>query len=106
MKVVGGGWGVRGGGDVLGVVSMCVCTKKAGASVHLFCYAFSSPPKVIRFPFCIFCCRPQGCAFIRMAGFVGQSEGACINNYSFLALQSYCSPRTTGSWSVQKYRIS
>ena len=41
---------------------------------------------VIRFPFYIFCCWPQGtCAFIRMAGIVrGSVGGACINSFTFL----------------------
>ena len=40
---------------------------------------------VIRFPFYIFCCWPQGtCAFIRMAGIIsGSVGGACINNFTF-----------------------
>ena len=47
---------------------------------------------VIRFPFYIFCCWPQGtCAFIWMAGIVrGSVGGACINNFTLLYVFGLC----------------
>ena len=60
--------------------------------MHFTTFHNFSPPffsvrygPVIRFPFYIFCCWPQGtCAFIRMAGIVrGSVGGACINNFTF-----------------------
>ena len=60
-----------------------------------FCTALVLLGSVIRFPFYIFCCRPQGtCAFIHgwLASYVGQSGGACINNYSVFNLPSFTPP--------------
>ena len=41
--------------------------------------------------FYIYCCRPQGtCAFIWMAGIVGQSEVSALKNHSFFFFFFWC----------------